>query len=307
MVRGILASACVALALVFTVFDRSAPAQGSDPGNTALGNTALGDTALSNTAPDILISRQLAEAFSIAAGDVVRFSTKQSGANAREFRVRGVYEPTPDPMELSGSKYKARLHLPDLLAMTARPGDPLAGENVDRINVALKNPAEAVTFATDVMSRAPATFVQTSRNATGPAGTFVVLERFHLAIALVTIIASTVFLLALSVMLVDERRETVGVLRLIGLTSQRVLVQVFVEGLLIAVGGAAFGLVLALGSESLINRYFQWHYNTALIFVRVTPTVMIECLLIAVPLGVLASVTASWALLRRQGLSLARR
>ena len=40
------------------------------------------------------------------------------------------------------------------------------------------------------------------------AGPFVVLERFHLAIAIVTIIASTVFLLALTVMLVDERRAT---------------------------------------------------------------------------------------------------
>ena len=86
--------------------------------------------------------------------------------------------------------------------------------------------------------------------------TFVVLERFHLAIAIVTILASTVFLLALSVMLVDERRETVGVLRLIGLTTRRILAQVLLEGLIIAGAGAMFGLVLAVASEGLINQLF---------------------------------------------------
>jgi putative ABC transport system permease protein len=257
--------------------------------------------------PDVLISRQLAEAQGIKTGDLVRFSADESGAHAREFRVRGIYEPTPDPMELNDSKFKARLHLPDAQAITARPGDPLSHERVDTINIGLHTPADARTFARDVMDKVPITLAQPIGAATSAAGTFVVLERFHMAIALVTIVASTLFLLALSVMLVDERRETVGVLRLIGLTSQRVLVQVFVEGLLIAVGGAVFGLLLALASESLINAYFQWHYNTTLVFVRVTPKVWMECLVIAVPLGVLASVTASWALLRRQVMSLARR
>ena len=137
--------------------------------------------------------------------------------------------------------------------------------------------------------------------------TFVVLERFHLAIAIVTIAASTVFLLALSVMLVDERRETVGFLRLIGLTTRRILAQVVMEGLLIAAAGSLFGLGLAVASQGLINRYFQWHYDTALVFVRITPDVALRCAGLAVPLGVLASVAASWVLLRRDLLSLARR
>ncbi len=55
------------------------------------------------------------------------------------------------------------------------------------------------------------------------AAPFVVLERFHLAIAIVTVIASSVFLLALMLMLVDERRATVGMLRLIGFRRSRIL------------------------------------------------------------------------------------
>jgi hypothetical protein len=114
-----------------------------------------------------------------------------------------------------------------------------------------------------------------------------------------------VFLLALTIMLVDERRETVGVLRLIGLPVGRILSQVLIEGVLIAAAGAAFGLVLSLASEGLINAFFQWRYDTALVFVRITPHVAALCVAIAVPLGAAATVTASWALLRRSGLRLA--
>jgi ABC-type lipoprotein release transport system permease subunit len=158
-----------------------------------------------------------------------------------------------------------------------------------------------------VNARIPGVFARLAIGAAGAGSTFVVLERFHLAIAAVTIVAATVFLLALSIMLVDERRATVGVLRLIGFPARRILVQVLLEGLLIAGAGALFGLLLAFGSEGLINRFFQWRYNTALIFVKVTPSVAATCLAIAVPLGAVATVAASWALLRRSGLRLARR
>jgi putative ABC transport system permease protein len=257
--------------------------------------------------PDVLISRQLAEAFSIAAGAIVRFSTDPSGENPREFRVAGIYEPVPDPMRINASKHEVRLHLPDLLDMTADPADPLSGQTVDAINVSLARPDEARAFARDVTARIPGIFARAVQGLSGEAATFVVLERFHLAIAIVTIVASTVFLLALTVMLVDERRETVGILRLIGLTTGRILVQVLVEGLLLAVAGALVGLGLAMASEGLINGYFQWHYDTALVFVRITPNVALRCVAVAVPLGALASVAASWALLRRSVLRLARR
>jgi ABC-type lipoprotein release transport system permease subunit len=154
------------------------------------------------------------------------------------------------------------------------------------------------------MSRMPAIMARPS-DYVSSGSPFYVIRRFHLAIALVTIVASTVFLLAISLMLVDERRETVGVLRLIGLPSRRVLAQVVLEGALIALGGALFGLLLALGSEYVINRYFQWHYDTALVFVKVTPSVWAQCLAIAVPLGVAATVSASWFMLKRRGLALA--
>jgi len=75
----------------------------------------------------------------------------------------------------------------------------------------------------------------------------------------------------------------------------------------VAGAGAIFGLLLAVASEQLINRFFQWRYDTALVFVHITPAVALRCVGIALPLGVVATVLASWALLRRNALRLVRR
>jgi putative ABC transport system permease protein len=253
------------------------------------------------------VSRQLAEAEGLRVGDTIRFAADTAATRAATFRVAGIYEPTPDPMRLNSSKHEARLHLPDLLTLISSPEDPLATETVDAVNIELTAGSDAEAFARALGARIPGLIAQPVRAAAYRTGPFLVLERFHLAIALVTILASTIFLLALTVMLVDERRETVGVLRLIGLSTPRLLLQVFAEGVLVATAGAAFGILLAIASQGLINRYFQWRYDTALVFVRITPGVMWQSLLIAVPLGIAGSVAASWVLLRRDVLSLARR
>ena len=257
--------------------------------------------------PTVLVSRQLAESERLTVGSVVRLATDASGTRSQEFRVGGIYEPTPDPSRLGQVPRAVRLHLPDLLDMTRPVGIPAGAEYISSVNVALVNPDDAHQFARDVDARLPGVVALPSGEAAGSAGPFRVLERFHLAIAIVTIVAATVFLLALTIMLVDERRETVGVLRLIGLPVRRILAQILLEGLMVAGVGAIFGLVLAVLSEQLINQFFQWRYDTALVFVRVTRDVALTCVTIAVPLGASATVLASWALLRRGGLRLARR
>lgn len=257
--------------------------------------------------PSILISRQLAEGERIAIGEVVELAASADGRNPRRFRVAGIYEPTPDPARLGAVAREVRLHLPDLLDLTRDPDTPAGTEPVESLNIALRDPRDAPAFARDLSARMPGVFARPAADAAGDAGPFLVLERFHLAIAIVTIVSATVFLLALTIMLVDERREMVGVLRLIGLPSRRILTQILLEGLLIAGLGALVGLALAVASEGLINRFFQWRYDTALIFVRITADVAALCVAIAVPLGAAATVFASWALLRRNGLRLARR
>ena len=266
-------------------------------------------TAQSEQLPTILISRQLATAEGLKVGDSVSFSSKPDGTAPRQFRIVGMYEPVADPMRLAARRHEARLHLPDLLSLTAEPSDPLSSESVTAINVALTDPSDAESFVRDVSARIPIPQLtaRAAQGGEGSAAVFVVLDRFHFAIAIVTMAASTVFLLALMLMLVEERRGTVGILRLIGLRKSRILLQVFAEGLLIAAAGAVFGIVFAAALQGAVNVFFQWRYDTSLIFVRITPQIALRCVLLAVPLGVLASVISSWTLLRSNVLELARR
>jgi ABC-type lipoprotein release transport system permease subunit len=257
--------------------------------------------------PGILLTRQLMAARKLRVGDTVRLSTEPSGGQARTFRIAGVYEPAPDPMRFAQPRFEVRLHLPDLASLTADPADPGSLETVTSINVALKQPGEAASFARAVAARVPGAIARPTSAPDDRTSTFVVLERFHLAIAIVTVVGSAVFLLALMVMLVEERQGTVGILRVIGFTRQRILLQVFAEGALIAVAGAAFGVLFALASQGFFNRFFQWRYDTSLIFLRITPHVVLQSVALAIPLGILASIIASWTLLRRELLTLIRR
>ena len=59
-------------------------------------------------------------------GATVRLSSSADGGDAREFRVAGIYEPTPDPERLGQVPREVRMHLPDLLDLDRRP-DVLAG------------------------------------------------------------------------------------------------------------------------------------------------------------------------------------
>jgi putative ABC transport system permease protein len=188
------------------------------------------------------------------ASAIVQLSASPAGEGGRSFRIAGIYEPAANPSLLGARRQELRMHLPDLLALTGDRSDPAALDTVSAINVALTDPNAAEAFATELSSRIPGIFARAAIGNTGP---FVVLERFHLAIALVTVIASSVFLLALMVMLVDERREIVGMLRLIGFKRRRILQQVLAEGLIIASGGAIFGVAFAAAIETAVNRFFN--------------------------------------------------
>jgi putative ABC transport system permease protein len=273
----------------------------------ALVTTGAAQTRQPADAPGVLLSRQLMEKRQLHVGDLVRLSADPSGGRPQSFRILGVYEPTADPMRFAQPALEVRLHLPDLLALTKDPSQPAASDTVSAINVALVKPADADAFARDVSARLPGTTAASTMAPNDRTSTFVVIERFHLAIAIVTMIGSAVFLLALMIMMVDERRETVGTLRLIGFTRRRILLQVLAEGALIAVAGTAFGILFSFASQGAFNRFFQWRYDTSLVFLRITPGVVAQSILLAVPLGIVASLAASWALLRRGALALIRR
>jgi putative ABC transport system permease protein len=256
--------------------------------------------------PAVLVSRQLLESDRLKVGEVVSLAKDAAGTGAQRFRIAGVYEPSADPARLGAPRLEVRLHLPDLLLLAGDEADAGADDSLSAVNIRLADPGDAEAFARDLGARLPGVVARPLSRTDG-ADAFVVLERFHLAIALVTVLASTIFLVALMVMLVDERRGTVAVLRLIGLRRRRIVLQVFLEGLCIALAGAAFGVLLAYACEGGFNRFFQWRYDTALVFIRVTPGIALRSVLLAVPFGVAASLVSSWGLLKGEVLSLARR
>jgi len=256
--------------------------------------------------PSVLVSRQLAERVHLRAGDVVTFAADARGTRGRSFRVAGIYEPTPDPMRFTSPRIEARMHLPDLIDIAADPSDAAARETLSGINVALTDSDDARRFAGDVSARVPGVVARSTRSPREE-DPFVVLERFHLAISAVTMVGGTAFLLALMVIRAEERRETIGILRLVGISRRTLLLSVAVEGVLIAAIGAVFGVLLAVATEGLVNRIFQARYDTALIFVRVTPSIALRAIAVAAPLGVVAGLSASWMLVRRSILSIVAR
>lgn len=238
-------------------------------------------------------------------GDVVTLAADPHGSRSRQFRVVAGYEPTPNPMRFSARRLDARLHLPDLIALTTNPADPLSDQAVSTLNVVLADRRDAAAVAAEIM--APGILVRTTSSRTDGSEVFAVVERFHWAIAVVTVVGSTAFLLALMVIRAEERRDIVGILRLMGIPPRSILVEVLFEGLLIALVGAVFGILVALAGQDVVNRFFQWRYDTTLTFVRVTFRIACQSVALAVPLGVIAGLAASSTLVGRDVLSLIRR
>jgi cell division protein FtsX len=200
-------------------------------------------------------------------------------------------------MRFNVERLEARMHLDDLLRFGA--ADPGSTDSIGAINLALVNPADGPRVARDLTARNPVLTVRSTARE-GADTPFVVLDRFHLAIAIVTVAGSTAFLLALMVIRAEERRETIGILQLIGISTKSILFEVIVEGLLIAVVGALFGVLIATVGQHGVNRFFQARYDTTLVFVRITPSIVLQAIAIALPAGVVAGAVASWNVLRRR-------
>ena len=297
-----LAGGCLVTAAVFAQTARPTPSTVRLKPDTTY-ETVKADRG----SPQILLSRQLMQEAGVRVGDVVTLAAEADGSRSASFRVVGVYEPTPDPRKLSAQRLEARLHLPDLNALTEDSADPGSEDVVTAINLALVDGKDADRVAAEIVRRVPGTRVASTQPSNDPNDPFAVLDRFHWAIAIVTVTGSTAFLLALMVMRAEQRRDIIGILRLMGVSSRSILLEVLLEGLLIAVAGAIFGILVAVAAQGAINRFFQWRFDTTLVFVRVTATIAWEAVAFAVPLGVAAGLAASWTLLRRSVVSLVGR
>jgi putative ABC transport system permease protein len=240
----------------------------------------------------IAIERALAERFDLAVGDTVRLGASPDSLQ-RLAVVSAIYEPRPDPAEISRQALRVRLHLPDLADLLGAP------DRVDRFGIGLA-PGVSADRAVAVLNRAAFGFRAhpSATIASESSQTFKVVSRFHRAIAVITIVASAVFLLCIMLLKVEERRMDAAVMRFVGVRRRTIFGALVLEAALIAVLGSALGAGLAFLAGALTNAYYRRFFDTELIFSLITPRIVLFSVCLSLLLGLAAGAVAAWRLVR---------
>ncbi|MDQ3426389.1 MAG: ABC transporter permease [Gemmatimonadota bacterium] len=238
------------------------------------------------------IERALARELELSVGDTVRLGTAPDSMDRRAV-VAAVYEPRPDPAEIAKRERHLRMHLPDLAALLGVP------DQVDRLGVGL-HPGVSADSAAAALNRTAFGFraYPSSAIAAESSQTFLVVSRFHRAIAVITIVASAVFLLCIMLLKVEERRMDAAVMRFVGVRRRTIFGALLLEAALVAAVGSAAGTGLAFLAGAATNAYYQRFFDTALTFSLITPQIVLFSVLLSLALGLAAGGLASWRLVR---------
>src|SRR4030095_5970784 len=154
-----------------------------------------------------------------------------------------------------------RLHLPDLASLLGAP------DQVDRLGVGLV-PGASVSAAVADLERHAFGYqaVASDSIAAESSQTFLVVSRFHRAIAVITIVASAVFLLCIMLLKVEERRMDAAVMRFVGVRRRTIFGALLLEAALVALLGSLVGAVLAFAAGAATNAYYRRYFDTDLVF-----------------------------------------
>jgi putative ABC transport system permease protein len=246
----------------------------------------------------IAVDEVLAEKAGLHVGDHVVVSTQPNGAGDTVI-VAAIVRRSTDPSEVAREDLRIRMHL-DQLQTLANYGD-----RVDRFAIETKPGSDILRLIERINNvafgfrayRSSDIAVETSR-------TFQVVSRFHRAIGIITIVASSVFLLCIMVLKVEERRRDIAALRLMGISRATVVRAIIVEAALIAVLGSVLGIVIGWLVSIFVNWHYQGLYRTPLAFSIVTPPIITVAVLLSLVLGIAAGIGASLRLVRQPPLAL---
>jgi putative ABC transport system permease protein len=246
--------------------------------------------ALAPSVPSVAVERRLAGELSLRVGDTVRLGPAPDSMRVLA-TVGAIYEPRADPAEVTREERHVRLHLPDLAALLGAP------DRVDRFGVGLA-PGVSVDTAVAALERNAFGYQAFSSGAIAAQSsqTFLVVSRFHRAIAVITIVASAVFLLCIMLLKVEERRMDAAVMRFVGVRRRTIFGALVLEAALVAVVGSVLGTVLALGAGAATNAYYQRYFDTALTFSLITPGIVLFSVALSLLLGLAAGAAAAWRL-----------
>ena len=246
----------------------------------------------------IAIDEVLAERAHLHLGDRVSLSARPSESEDTVI-VGAILRRGADPSEVARGDLKVRLHLDQLQALSSY------GDRVDRFAIETTPGADIPRLIARVNDVAFGYRAYRSRDiAVETSRTFQVVSRFHRAIGIITIVASSVFLLCIMVLKVEERRRDIAALRLMGISRATVVRAVVIEAGLIAVLGSALGIMLGWLVSLFVNWHYQAVYHTPLAFSIVTVRIVIVAVLLSLALGIAAGIAASLRLVRQPPLAL---
>ncbi len=240
----------------------------------------------------IAVERRLARELGVGVGDTLGIGSAVDSVRARVV-VDAIYEPRPDPSGVIRPERTVRLHLPDLAGLLRAP------DRVDRFGVGLV-PGSDPGRAAAALNRAAFGFraFPSATVAAGSSQTFLVVSRFHRAIAVITIVAGAIFLLCIMLLKVEERRLDAAVMRFVGVRRRVVFLALLLEASLVALAGSVIGVAIALAGGTITNAYYQHLFDTALVFSLVTPRIVLFSVALSLALGLGAGALAAWRLVR---------
>jgi putative ABC transport system permease protein len=204
-----------------------------------------------------------------------------------------------DPSEVARGDFAVRMHLDQLQRISGY------GDRVDRYAIATRPTADIDRTLERINHVAFGFRAYRSRDiAVETSRTFQVVSRFHRAIGVITIVASSIFLLCIMVLKVEERRRDIAALRLMGISRVSVVRSIIIEAAVVAVLGSLLGVVLGWVVSFFVNWHYQALYRTPLYFSIVTPPIVALAVSLSLVLGIGAGVLASMRLVRTPPLAL---
>lgn len=233
--------------------------------------------------PDVVVSDRTAATLGLVVGDTLEIAADAAMATAGRFVVGGISRPAADPFEVGNEQLHLTLHLPDLERLVGTT------DRVDRFAVRLHDPAQAAAVADEIHRMGIGIAAYASQEvAARNSATFVVISQFHKAIGFVSMLAGLVFLVAIMVLKVESMRRELGVLRLVGISRRTVTRSVLLIATLVSLLGSIVGIGLARIAVAIINPAAQAHYDTDLVFARITPSIVLLAVGLSIPVGLFA-------------------
>jgi putative ABC transport system permease protein len=240
----------------------------------------------------------MAEDLGLAVGARIRISARP-GEPGDSATIAAIYERKADPAEVARREYRVRVHLDHLQQLLD------LDDRVDRFAVGTRE-GQSIDSALARINHVAFGFrAHKSRDvAVQSSRTFRVVERFHTAIGIITVVASAVFLLCLLLLSVEERRRDIAALRLMGISRATVVRAIVIEAALVSLIGSVLGAGIGWIASLLVNAHFQQLYRTPLVFALLTPQIFAFATGLSLMLGIGSGAAAGWRLVKSSPLSL---